>query len=292
MTGDPAAPPVHLFRHHAMATSFEVHVAGQERQYAEQAAAASFAELDRLEGLLSRYQESSEISCINRLAPGESFRVSPDTLDCLGVALRLHALTGGAFDPALGHSTGGARAQSEPPRGRLDLDPATLTVTVSEAAVALDLGAIGKGYSLDRMAEVLGEWGVARALLVGGGSSILALDRPEGSRGWEITLGSGTLRRNIWLERQSVGSSGTSVKGQHILDPLTLKPPTLVHRTWALCDSAAESDALSTAWMCLSQEEIAEICGSRPRTGAILQPKPDSENLVVIGFAREFVGAT
>jgi thiamine biosynthesis lipoprotein len=270
-----------------MATCFEVHVAGQDPAYAGQAAAAAFAELDRLEGLLSRFQESSEVSCINRLAPGGSMRVSPDTFDCLEIALRMHALTGGAFDPTLGRATLGDPEASGLPRGLLELDPSTLSATVRDAAVALDLGAIGKGFALDRMAGVLGEWGVRQALLVGGGSSVLALEPPPGTPGWEIALGSGALRRSLWLDRQSVGSSGTSVKGQHILDPITLKPPGHVHRTWALCDTAAESDALSTAWMCLCTEEIEEICGSRPRTGAILQAEADSQDLVAIGCARE-----
>ena len=273
--------------HNAMATRFEVHVAGQPPAYAEQAAAAAFAELDRLEGLLSRYQETSEISCINRLRPGESMRVSPDTFDCLEVALRMHALTGGAFDPTLGRATLGAADAAGLPRGTLELDPSALTATVRNAEVALDLGAIGKGFALDRMAVVLREWGVTAALLVGGGSSVLALEPPADEPGWEVNLGSGALRRSLWLDRLSVGSSGTSVKGQHILDPITLIPPAHVHRTWAVCDSAAESDALSTAWMCLSTEEIEEICASRPRTGAILQAESDSAALVVIGFAHQ-----
>lgn len=285
----PAPAKIEVFRHHAMATTFEVHVAGQPGAYARQASGAAFSTLDRLEGLLSRFQESSEISCINQLPPGASLRVSADTLECLGVALRMHSLTGGAFDPTLGRHTGEDAPASGEPKGRLELDPDAFMVTVRDAPVSLDLGAIGKGFALDRMADVLGEWGVAQALLVGGGSSILALERPEGSAGWDITLGSGPLRHHLWLEHLSVGSSGTSVKGQHILDPLTLRPPNLVHRTWALCDRAAESDALSTAWMCLSREEIGDICGSRPRTGALLQPEAGSKGLVVIGFAREFV---
>jgi hypothetical protein len=39
--------------------------------------------------------------------------------------------------------------------------------------------------------------------------------------------------------------------------------------------------------MCLSTEEIEEICASRPRTGAILQAESDSAALVVIGFAHQ-----
>jgi thiamine biosynthesis lipoprotein ApbE len=54
-----------------------------------------------------------------------------------------------------------------------------------------------------------------------------------------------------------------------------------------VCDAAAESDALSTAWMCLSTEEIEEVCAGRLRTGAILQAEADSPDLVVIGFAHK-----
>ena len=287
-----AESQVTVFKHNAMATGFEVHVSGQPRAYAEQAAGAAFKELERLEGLLSRYQETSEISCINQLAPGASLRISPDTFECLEVALRMHALTGGAYDLTLGRATSGSAAVEIGPKGSLELEPANLSVTVQGAPVALDLGAIGKGFALDRMAEVLNEWQVVQALLVGGSSSILAMDRPAGTPGWEISLGSGKLQRRLWLERQSVGSSGTSVKGQHILDPITLRPPSHVHRAWAISDLAAESDALSTAWMCLSREEVQEVCESRPRTGAILQAGSGSQELIVIGYAKEILKGT
>ncbi len=289
MSTPDARAPQRVFRHNAMATCFELHIAGQHLDYAGQAASAAFSELDRLEGLLSRYQESSEISCINALEPGAFLKVSPDTFECLRTALEMHSLTGGAFDPTIGHATSGSRVPASAKKARLELDPATLAVRVLDAKASLDLGAIGKGFALDRMAEVLRGWQVDQVLLVGGGSSVLAMDRPLGSGGWEITLGAGTQKRHVWLERQSVGSSGTSVKGKHILDPLSLEPPSHVHRAWALCDSAAESDALSTAWMCLSEEEVREVCASRPRTGAILQPREDSIDLVEIGFAREML---
>ncbi len=289
MSGDAPGGPMRVFRHNAMATCFELHVAGHDEAYSRQASTAAFEELDRIEGLLSRYRESSDISCINALAPGESVRVSPDTFDCLEVSLRMHALTGGAFDPMIGRATLGAGQPGDAPKGTLELDPSSLTVRVVGGQASIDLGAIGKGFALDRMAEVLGGWGAERTLLVGGGSSVLAMDAPEGTKGWEITLGAGVLQRHLWLVRQSVGSTGTSVKGNHILDPISLTPPVHVHRTWALCDSAAESDALSTAWMCLSREEVEEICAGRPRTGAILQIRPDSSDLVAIGFASEML---
>ena len=60
------------------------------------------------------------------------------------------------------------------PPGRLLMDPERFTVRVQDGPVALDLGAIGKGFALDRMAEELEAWDVPRALLIAGGSSVLA----------------------------------------------------------------------------------------------------------------------
>ena len=279
-----------------MATAFAVRIAGGEGSYARQAAQECFALVDRLEGLLSRFQETSEVACIARLQPGESFRVSAETFDCLQLALAMHTLTGGAFDPTWGDVAdrlrGGDGATPSAPRGRLALDPAAFTVEVQQGTVALDLGAIGKGFALDRMAALLREWEIFNALLVSGGSSILALGQPPAAAGWEISVDEKPAQV-VSLRNHSIGSSGTSVKGDHIIDPLTQEPARRAHRAWALSDSAAVSDALSTAWMSLTREEIAEVCRLRPGTGAILQPGTRTdEPLIYLGTAtrpdREF----
>ena len=72
-------PPesVHRFAHEAMGTIFEVLIAGQEAGYAAQAAEAVFREIDRLEGLFSRFNATSEIGQINRLRADESLRIRP-----------------------------------------------------------------------------------------------------------------------------------------------------------------------------------------------------------------------
>jgi FAD:protein FMN transferase len=61
------------------------------------------------------------------------------------------------------------------------------------------------------------------------------------------------------LTHTSLSGSGTAVKGNHILDPRTGNPASRQNRTWALADSAAESDALSTACMVLSEREMEEV---------------------------------
>jgi thiamine biosynthesis lipoprotein len=119
-----------------------------------------------------------------------------------------------------------------------------------------DLGAIGKGFALDRMAEVLREWDCPAFLLVSGGSSILAGDAPTGINGWSCGLGDDNSPQRYWLKNCSLSGSGLAVKGQHIFDPRTGQPAHRQNRAWALAESAAESDALSTACMVLDDAKI------------------------------------
>jgi thiamine biosynthesis lipoprotein len=156
--------------------------------------------------------------------------------------------------------------------------------------VCLDLGAIGKGFALDVMARDLREWDMHRALLIaGGGSSVLALDPPyestgaADSEGWCISMSS---RQLLMLENAAISASGTRVKGAHILDPATGRPPVAAPvRTWAMAPTAAWSDALSTAWMILDINEIALVCAQTEGVTAALElegPPGNSDPLLFI----------
>jgi thiamine biosynthesis lipoprotein len=268
--------PLHLFREQFMATHFELRIAHADESYARHAAQAAFALTDRLEQLLSRYREESEISRIRNLREGENLRLNPDTFDCLRLALDLHQLTRGAFDPTLGarmdRLRSGATHQEPdlgPGPGRLILQPENFTVRCEKAPVDLDLGAIGKGYALDRMADVLREWEIDSALLTAGDSSILALGKNPSGANWEVQLSRNS--QFLLADHASISASGTTVKGRHILDPRTGAPAPSPFRAWALAHSAAISDALSTAWMILSQVEIGQICRERRGIAALIQ---------------------
>ena len=91
------------FSHEAMATTFEIFIQHNDARYAGQAARAAFDEVDRLEGLLSRYIENSDICRINNLAAGESTPVNLDTFKCLEIAAKMHEQTEGVFDVTIGH---------------------------------------------------------------------------------------------------------------------------------------------------------------------------------------------
>jgi len=266
---------ISVFSHHAMTTNWEVRIAGEDPGYAEQAAAAAFQWADRIEALLSRFREESEFSAISRLAPGGKLKLSEPVFSCLALARECEDLTGGAF------SLGATAIRQGLPPPAWSLDHSAHEITVGAANCLLDAGAIGKGFALDRMAEELADWEVASFLLVSGGSSVLAGDPPPGAPGWKAGIGDGPHRREFFLCRAGFGASGFAVKGDHITDPRTGNPATFHVRTWALARSAAQADALSTAWMCLPSSQIQDICGSDSLRGAALLS--DEGKLILFG---------
>ncbi len=250
---------IEVFNHYAMATQFQARIAGEEKSYAAQAAQAAFAVTDTLESLLSRFRASSEISQIAQLAPGEQLRLSEPAFACLEIAQRMELATGGAFSV----TAAALKTQAVKPLWSLLRDK--FSIRCDTGKLEFDLGAIGKGFALDRMAEVLGEWECAAFLLVAGGSSILAGGPPPETQGWSCGLGEDNSPHRLWLSNGSLSGSGLAVKGQHIIDPRTGLPGSRRNRVWALADTAAESDALSTACMILEEPAIASVTARNNR---------------------------
>jgi thiamine biosynthesis lipoprotein len=256
----------HRFSHQAMATSFEILIAGNDRTYAAQAATEAFACCDRLESLLSRYREQSDIVRLNRAPLQSSVLLSQETFACLEQAARLFTLTQGAFDVTLGRWTAD-RAPAGAPAGRplfgIQLDADKWTAIRLQDDVQVDLGGIGKGFALDRMADCLRQWGVTRALLHGGGSTVVALDGPEPDTDWPVTirhpLTETTVLHRVPLSRCALASSA-QIDRKHILDPHTGLPVTDRLAAWALAPNGTLADGLSTAFMILAPERIAALC--------------------------------
>jgi FAD:protein FMN transferase len=270
------------FSHEAMATVFEVHAAHPDARYAAQAAQAAFDLTDRLEQELSRFRSNSDISRINHLAVGECARVSVSAMECLVIARHLFELTAGVFDVSLG--TGLAS---------LELDPERAEVRATTAGVRVDLGGIGKGYAVDRMAELLEDWGIHRAFVHGGFSSVLALEPPDGCDGWPLTLSDPGPPVRVVVRLSSrqtaLGASGVR-KGDHIVDPRTGAPVSDRVAAWVVVPRpavrgaphgprvapAAVADALATACMALLPESIDGICGRSPGLEAWILPARDA----------------
>ncbi|MEJ0090698.1 MAG: FAD:protein FMN transferase [Limisphaerales bacterium] len=257
-TARKAMSEIHVFNHSAMATQFQVRIANEEKTYAAQAAQAVFALTDKLESHLSRFRANSDISQIATLLLGEKMRLSEPVFTCLEIAQRMEHITRGAFSV----TAAALKTQKTKPQWTLLKDE--FFIRCDAGKLEFDLGAIGKGFALDRMAEELHEWDCPAFLLVAGGSSILAGDAPLGTLGWSCGLGEDNSPERYWLKNCSFSGSGLAVKGNHILDPRIGGSAQRLNRTWALADTGAESDALSTAAMVLSEAETAEVVASNP----------------------------
>jgi len=308
-------PNMRRFSHEAMATTFEIIIVHEDGRYAQQAARAAFDELDRLEAELSRFIENSDISRINNLPANRPLTIGLAAFECLQLSARIYNETNGAFDVTIGpllncwlnkDKTPGVPSENQLNLARqrtgihlLKLDETMHTVQLLTSPVQIDLGGIGKGYAVDKMAELLREWSIDTALISGGYSSVLALDAPPNTKGWPVTLSNPNNHKQtlayLSLQNRAVGASGLQ-KGQHIIDPRTARPVQSKFAAWACAGDpapiepprgcgkpdthrpplllgnwcGATADALSTAFMVMSPNEIEQYCSGHPEVQALV----------------------
>ncbi|MDP6636142.1 MAG: FAD:protein FMN transferase [Phycisphaerae bacterium] len=315
MMGD-TARNLHRFAHEAMTVTFEAVIVGDNETEARQAAGAAFRELDRLDGLLSRFDACSDIAQVNRLEPGQCVGVDVSVFECLAIAAEVWADTQGAFDATIGAVMKYKEIDNVPPAGpegetpadaldrvrmdRLMMDRDGFLVGVREAGgeypsgcVSVDLGAVGKGFALDRMLEVLGAWGVDNALVHGGTSTVRVVGSP-GPDGWPVAVGGPWAQaagiEKVVLTGGAVSGSGTQARGEHIIDPRTGLPAEGPLAAWVICRTGAVADALSTALMVMSADEAMSYCKARDDVAALLvepdENSPEGGRIVRLGPGR------
>ncbi len=298
--------PLRRFSHDAMACTFEVLLAEENAKYAGQAARAAFAEVDRLEGELSRFIATSDVARINALRPGEKTRVGIEVIECLQLAAQVYDDTYGAFDITFGSRRGANRGLTSP----LMLDAKSRRVGVRNGGVVVDLGGVGKGYAVDRMVTILREWSIDAGLVHCGQSTVFAMGPPAGSDGWPIAIRDPLPSRTVpgpvssdWcgkphpttglgavrISDAALSGSGRKLHGEHIIDPRRGRPAANKLGAWALAPSAALADALSTAFMVMTPEEVAAYCRKHAAVSALLLLERSGQREVVQfgpGFAR------
>lgn len=289
---------VHRYEHPAMSTVFEVMLVSDDAQVAESAAYSVFQKVDRLEEQISRFLDVSEVAMISRLKPGETYRVSPETLDLLLIATRVCAATNGAFDVTVGavmdalrevkHRWSGLTEQERESAlatcgmSRLIIDAENLLVAVKPdrlgraTPLELDFGAVGKGYALDVACGLLqDDLGFTDFLIHGGTSTVVARgSMGDGQEGWPVGVGGDWRGRAgldaVRLKDGALSGSGFEVKGAHIVDVRKGVAATRYAAAWSVAPTGALSDALSTAFLGLSWKEIQKACAAIPGSGALV----------------------
>jgi thiamine biosynthesis lipoprotein len=300
----------------AMATTFEVMVPFGTPSGAE-AAEEALDEVDRLEAQLTVYRDDSEVSILNRDAPAGPVPVEEGLYDLLELAARLHRETDGAFDVSVGalikawgfyrrrqrvpSTPDCAEALARAGMRQVVLDPSTRSVRYLCPGLEINLGSIGKGYALDRAAELLrSRWGIIGALLHGGHSSVLAVGTAPGDeRGWPVALRHPWDRERrlavVRLRDRALGTSAATFqhlehngrKLGHILDPRTGWPAEGLASASVLAPTAAEADALATAFYILGVDRARDYCAAHPEVAAVLLPEGEEARPVVLGTSLE-----
>lgn len=283
--------------HDAMGTTFEVAAYGASIEFLAAVVNEIFEEIDGLEQQMSKFRYDSEISHINRNAARHPIMVEPKLFGLIQYALSMSRETGGAFDITIGplmKSWGFFRQEGRVPgpaeiaqilkstgHEHVKTDPDARTVWFDKERVELDLGAIAKGYAINRAVGILRGYGVTSALVSSGMSSIYALGSPPGEQAWEIKLrnpfDSSKAADTILLKNCSVSTSGNYVRFfkldgktySHIINPATGWPAEGMLSTAVASPDATESEALSTAFYVLGPERAARILAARPNLSVV-----------------------
>ncbi len=279
------------YSHRAMGCHFQILAPWRRQTPLAHWALVAFEEVDRLENMLSMYRADSELSQLNALASHRWCAGSPELIELAALALQLAEETAGAFDPTStplsrlwGFANGQPRVPTEDeiagvlPRvgfRQIALRCEDLSLRWLRPGVELNFNGIGKGYALQRVAEILAAAGVSDWVVHGGQSSVVARgnDPSLGANGgWRIGLSHPTAPHQrlaeIVLRDEAIGTSGSGrqaffIAGRrygHVLDPRSGWPAqhalatTVIHRQPAWCD------ALATACHVMRADEVDQLC--------------------------------
>ncbi len=280
-----------------MDTGVEIVFPGDSPAEARQISGQVFDEMERLENRFSRDQAGSEILALNRGAGKGPVGVSPETIDLLEQAIYFADLSQGAFDPSIapllelwGFSDGNYRV---PPESEIEAllplidytqvktDRSRQEISLLREGVCLDLGAIAKGYIVDRGLDRLRREGIGEGFIDAGGDIGIVGPKPDGQP-WRIGIRHPREKEKILavipLTSGAVATSGDYERmfeegGQryhHILDPHTGYPANRLLSATVVASTATEADALSTALFVLGPEEGLKLIESLAGVEAIL----------------------
>ena len=295
--------------HYVMGTVFEIEAYGSDANRTAAAVEEAFQAIRQADAILSDYRDDSELSRLNRDGPQGFVALSPDLYGVLQTSAEYSRVTDSAFDVTVGPLVDTWRQASNEDRwpedgelsrvrslvgfGRLQFDAARLAARFEQPGMRVDFGGIGKGWSIDRAAEVLRKQGIERALISAGTSTVYALGAPPGEAAWKIAIRH-PLREDdalavVSLRDESMSTSASyeqddEIAGKpysHILDPRMGLPVEGMWSATVIAPTAAESDALSTASFVLGIEQSERLLRERGLSAILAAKGRGEEDLVV-----------
>ena len=299
----PAADTDFLFQatRRIMACDFQVTLDAQLHSAGPESAMAALDIADQLEAELSVYRESSQVSQLNQLAARQTVTVDPSLFALLEHCRELWEQTEGAFDitsTPLSRAWGFYRREGRMPSTEevevaraavgsqwLKLESKDLTVHFEHPQLEINLGSIGKGYALDRCAAWLAA-DVEDFIIHGGYSSILARGNRKGAGadqdGWQVAVRHPLKPQErlieLTLKDCAAGTSGSAnqffypdgKRYPHVLDPRSGWPAEELLSVTVLSRSAADADALATAFFVMGIEQARQYVKDHPEIRAVL----------------------
>lgn len=273
-----------------MGTMVEITVAAASEREARSAMASALEEIERVEVLLSSHRPTSLVAKINREAHASPVLVNDEIYGLLKSSLAYSRAGGGAFDITvwpLMQLWKFERGGEVPPRNaiaeklplvgyrNLILDDAERSVGFQVDGMGLDLGAIAKGWAVDRAIATLKERGIRNAIVDAGGDLRIIGGHP-GKGYWRIGVQhpreGGRLLLTLDLRDTAIVTSGDyerffmadGVRYHHLLDPSTGMPAGRCRSVTVLAATATEADALSTAAFVLGPQRGIALLRARP----------------------------
>lgn len=275
-----------------MGTVVEIMAGGLKTSKLETAVDAAFAEISRLDKLLSRHHQDSDVSHLS--VDDNGSKVAAETAEVLALGLDVAQRSGGAFDLTLGRLKALWGFDTEAPRipGHEELaaalagiGPTALSLQGQQVkkrtpGLQVDLGGIAKGYAVDRAISVLKQHGVSSAAVNAGGDMYLLGQRPQ--RAWRIGIQhprqKESVLETVQIRDQAVVTSGDyerffeqeGVRYHHIFDPNSGLPAQGCQSVTIITGSVALGDALATAVFVLGPEAGLQLLAQYPDTEGLI----------------------
>ena len=260
-----------------MGNQFEFSVVAHDEHWAQASIEKAIAETQRIEKLLTTFDDSSQTNKINEKAGIAPVKVDQEVFDLIERSLRISALTQGAFDITYGSidkslwnfdqnmtSLPDERTAKKMVRlinfRNVILDKQHRTVFLKEQGMRIGFGGIGKGYAADRAKAVMKKLGVKEGIVNAAGDLTVWGKQPNGDV-WTIGIADPRKKHlpfaSLQLTDMSVATSGNyekftiidGIKYSHTIDPKTGYPVRGIKSVTIICSSAEIADAMATPVM-------------------------------------------